>query len=81
MPITPEQFREILKETVNDELNPIKEKIDQNHDEVMGAVDGLAKKFDNFHAEMAANQAAHDRFEKNFADIKKRLSVLEQKAA
>lgn len=81
MSITPEQFKKIIQETVRDELRPIQEKMDKNHNEITGDVDGLAKKFDNFHAEMAANQAAHDRFEKSFSDIKKRLSALEQKTA
>jgi uncharacterized coiled-coil DUF342 family protein len=56
-----------------------KSEMDEKFDKVLTAVDGLAKKFDNFRAEMAANQAAHDRFEESIAELKSRMTQLERK--
>ena len=63
MSLTPEQFNKLTTRKEHLELkqqvDEIDKKLDQKFDQVLTAVDGLAKKFDNFHAEMAANQAAH----------------------
>ncbi|MFH0891280.1 MAG: hypothetical protein V1867_00700 [Candidatus Falkowbacteria bacterium] len=74
MSITPEQFKEILKETVNDELGPIKEKIDQNHNEVIEAIDGLAKEVKDSRIEKLSNQVAHDRMQNDIVRRSKSTS-------
>lgn len=83
MSLTPEQFNQLAtKDDLNQVKNNLKnleEKTSRDKDEILTAVDGLAKKFDNFHAELAANQAAHDRFEKSISDLKKRIGELERK--
>jgi hypothetical protein len=78
MTLTPKQFnllatKEDLKEFAT------KADMDEKFDKVLTAVDGLAKKFDNFHAEMAANQAAHDRFEEAITELKSRMTQVERK--
>ena len=80
MTLSPEQFAKIsTKEDLAELEEKMDHKMDQKIDKVLNAVDGLAKKFDNFHAEMAANQAAHDRFEESIAELKKRVGQLERK--
>ena len=78
MTLTPEQFNKLA---TKDDLDKIRKEMTNKDDlnKVLSAVDVLAKKFDNFHAEMAANQAAHDRFEKDINDLKKRILLLESK--
>ncbi len=78
MALTPEQFNLLA---TKDDLKDIKEEMTTKEDtnKVLTAVDGLAKKFDNFSAEMAANQAAHDRYEDAFLDLKTRVRALETK--
>jgi hypothetical protein len=79
MTITPKQFDKLV---TKDDLKKLanKKEMHNKFDQVLTAVDGLAKKFDNFHAEMAANQAAHDRFESSISDLKKRVRLLERKS-
>ena len=83
MSLTPEQFNKLAtKEDLNQVQNDLKnleKKTSKDKDEILTAVDGLAKKFDNFHAELAANRSAHDRFEKSISDLKKRVGELERK--
>ncbi len=83
MSLTPEQFNKLATkkdvEGIKTELKDFKKDFFQDKNEVLNAIDGLAKKFDNFHAELAANQAAHDRFDKTITDLKKRIRNLEKK--
>ena len=83
MTLTPEQFNKLAtKEDLKDLEEKIvsKEEFREFKSDVLGAVDGLAKKFDNFSAEMAANRAAHERFEEAIDSLKNRVSVLERKS-
>jgi peptidoglycan hydrolase CwlO-like protein len=75
MTLTFEQFNQLA---TKDDLSGIKEHIsdmDNKVDLMINSVDGLAKKINDFHAEMASNQAAHDRFENRFTRIKNHLSL------
>ena len=76
MTLTPEQFNLLA---TKDDLRDLEDKMATKFDVVLTAVDGLAKKFDNFSAEMAANQAAHDRYEEALATLKSRVTALERK--
>jgi len=61
MSLTPEQFNKLVtKEDLQEVKEDLRGEFTNDKDEVLSAIDGLAKKFDNFHAELAANQAAHD---------------------
>lgn len=78
MPLTPEQFNLLAtKEDLKDIKMEMTTKEDTN--KVLTAVDGLAKNFDNFSAEMAANQAARDCYENALQDLKTRVRMLESK--
>ena len=46
---------------------------------ILTAVDGIAKKHQDFETELAANQGAHDRFEEKFIKTDKRIKVVERK--
>lgn len=76
MSLTPEQFnklvtREILKEDLKDLEEKIYAKIDEKIDQVLTAVDGIAKKHKDFETELAANQGAHDRFKDRIKGLEK----------
>ena len=77
MTLTSEQFNLLA---TKDDLRDFEDKMATKIDVVLTAVDGLAKKFDNFSAEMAANQAAHDRYEEAITNLKSRISALERKS-
>lgn len=79
MSLAPKYYnRLVTREEYGDTRALIKE-LKQDTERILTAVDLLAKKYDKFHAEMAANIAAHDRFEESITDIKKRLTLLEKK--
>jgi len=78
MALTPKQFNKLA--TKDDlKLFATRKELDEKFDNILTAVDGLAKKFDNFSAEMAANQAAHDRYEEAIMELKNKVRVLERK--
>jgi len=77
MTLTSEQFNLLA---TKDDLRDFEDKMATKIDVVLTAVDGLAKKFDNFSAEMAANQAAHDRYEEAITNLKSRIAALERKS-
>ena len=47
-------------------------------DKLLTNVDGIARNFQKFEVELAANQGGHQRFEKRFIKIEKRLDLLEK---
>jgi hypothetical protein len=64
MTLTPEQFNIIAtKKDLKDMKREITEELGGKFDQVLNAVDGLAKHVKDFKVEMVSNQAAHDRFE------------------
>ena len=76
MTLTPEQFdilstKDDVKEAVEESERRISRKIDQ----VLNAVDGIAKEHQNFQQELAANQAAHDRFDEEIAGVKEYIGL------
>ena len=80
MSLTPEQFnklvtREILKEDLKELEERIGVKIDKKINQVLTAVDGIAKKHKNFETEMVSNQAAHDRFEKRIQGLERKQGI------
>ncbi|MDP2708731.1 MAG: hypothetical protein Q8O93_01600 [bacterium] len=81
MTLTPEQFNKIVtKEILKEDLKELEErlgaKIDKKMDEVLTAVDGIAKKHEDFKTEMVANQGAHDRFEVRIKGLEKKQGVV-----
>lgn len=82
MTLTPEQFNKLA---TKDDLDKIREEMATKKElkgainTILGAVDGLAKKVDDFHTELASNQAAHDRMNFEITSVKKRVEVLEEK--
>ena len=73
MNLTPEMLDIIpTKDEMNGAIKKSEERIRKDISEVLSAVDGIAKKFETFDQELAANQGAHDRFDKNFSALKKR---------
>jgi len=61
MTLTPKQFSLITtKKDLKDGLGDLENKIDKKIDKVLNAVDGLAKNVQDFQAELASNQIAHD---------------------
>lgn len=78
MTLTPKQFNKLA--TKKDlEVFATRHELNEKFDTILASVDGLAKKFDNFSAEMAANQAAHERYEKAITELKTKVRVLERK--
>ncbi|MDO8593248.1 MAG: hypothetical protein Q7R92_05855 [bacterium] len=60
MPLTPEQFNKLVtKEYLEEKLENLATKQDVRN--ILAAVDGIAKKHQNFETELAANQGAHGR--------------------
>jgi hypothetical protein len=73
MTLTPEQFNLIA--TKEDLKNfHSKDELDKKFDQVLTAIDGLAKKVDNLDHEFVANLGAHDRFETRITKIEKQLN-------
>lgn len=80
MTLTPKQFNLIA---TKDDLGNLEEKIDKKMDKkidrVLNAVDGLAKNVQDFQAELASNQFAHDRMQKYIESLEKRIIRVELK--
>lgn len=76
MTLTPEQFNKLVtKEDLKDLAT--KDEMNEKFNQVLTAVDGLAKSVKDFQVEMAANQGAHDRMSDNINDHEIRLKKLE----
>ncbi|MFH1427108.1 MAG: hypothetical protein ABIG60_01090 [Patescibacteria group bacterium] len=70
MTLSPEQFNKLV---TKDEFKEIKVDINEikgNVRKLVTAVDGIAKKHDNFEKELISNQGAHDKFQENINSIK-----------
>jgi len=78
MTLTPEQFNKLA---TRDDLEKIREEMATKKDinKILNAVDGLTKKVVDFQAELASNQAAHDRMNFEITDVKNRVEILEKK--
>jgi ribosomal protein L19E len=74
MPLTPEQFNKLVtKEDLDDKLKNLATKEDIN--KILVAVDGIAKKHEDFKIELVSNQAAHDRFEERMKGLEKKQGI------
>jgi uncharacterized protein YoxC len=72
MPLTPEQFEKLVtKEDLKDLEEKIDKKFDKRIDEVLTAIDGLAKSVKDMKDESAMNISTHDRFEKRITKLEK----------
>jgi len=84
MTLTPEQFNKLVtKEDLKEDLKDLATKAEMNKkfDQVLTAVDGLAKSVKDFQAEMASNQGAHDRMSDKMNNHEVRIKKLEFKNA
>lgn len=80
MTLTPEQFNKlVIKEDLKDLAT--KDEMNEKFNQVLTAVDSLAKSVKDFQTEMAANQGAHDRMSDNINDHEIRIKKLEFKNA
>jgi len=71
MTITPEQFNKLAtKDDLKDFVT--KEEFNKKTDQILYAVDGIAKNFQDHKIEHIANQAAHDRFEERITELENR---------
>ena len=78
MTLTPEQFNKLVtKEDLDDKLENLATKEDVN--KILTAVDGIAKKHEDFKTELASNQGAHDRMSETITDHEIRMKKLELK--
>ena len=76
MTLTPEQFNKIsTKDDVERAIRESEERLGMKIDRVLSAVDGIAKRHEDFEKELTANQAAHDRFEKRFAGLETHTGI------
>ena len=71
MAITPEQFQKIIKDTLREELIPVKQELNEKMDKIYVAVDSITKKYEDHESEHVANMAAHDRFQAEIDSLKK----------
>jgi hypothetical protein len=82
MALTPEQFNIIAtKEDLKDMKREITEELGEKLDQVLNAVDGLAKHVKDFRIEMASNQAAHDRFETRISKLEEKGMIVRDEEA
>ncbi|KKS33630.1 MAG: hypothetical protein UU95_C0026G0014 [Parcubacteria group bacterium GW2011_GWC2_42_12] len=80
MTLTPKQFSILAtKDDVKEAIIASEERMTKKIDKILTAVDGIAKNFQKFEVESAANVGAHDRFEKRFTETNGRVEVLEKK--
>ncbi len=80
MTLTPKQFNMLAsKQDLKDLEARLVSKIDfdEKFDKLLTAVDGLAKKVNDFQAELASNQTAHDRMQKYIESLDKRITKVE----
>jgi len=76
MTLTPEQFNILAtKDDVKKEILESEERIREDINRVLTAVDGLAKKTENVETEQTANLGAHDRYEKRLTNIEGHLNL------
>ena len=74
MPLTPEQFNKLvtkdyLEEKLAEKLENMATKEDV--DKILTAVDGIARKHQEFEVELISNQVAHDRFKTRIKQLEK----------
>lgn len=80
MNLTPEQFNKIsTKEDIKESVKESEERMTKKLDEILTAVDGMTKTFEDHETEHTANQGAHDRMQKNINSNSKRINNLELK--
>lgn len=74
MTLTPEQFNKLA---TKDDLNDLAKKVDVDNkfDQVLTAVDGVAKKLDIIETEITSNQVAHDCFEKRISRLETHIGL------
>lgn len=78
MTLSPEQFNKLAtKEDL--EKFATKTEMNEKFDQVLTAVDGLAKSVKDFHVEMASSQGAHDRMSDKINHHEVRINKLELK--
>ncbi len=74
MTLTPEQFNKMA--TKEDLVNlASKDELQEMKNEILSAIDGLARNMNNVNSDRAANMAAHDRFEGRITVIEKKLEL------
>ena len=74
MTLTPEQFN--LLATKEDLKNfPTKDEMNEKFDQVLTAIDGLAKSVKDMKEEQVFNIAAHDRFEERITRVEKKINL------
>ena len=74
MTLTPEQFNNLA--TKEDLLSVAsKHELQEMKNEILTAIDGLARNMNNVNADRVANMAAHDRFETRITVIEKKLEL------
>jgi peptidoglycan hydrolase CwlO-like protein len=81
MTLTPEQFNKLA---TKDDLDEVKNDVGQIKKDVsmiLTAVDNLTKIVTDFQAEMASNQAAHDRFEYRISKLESKESIVRDEEA
>ena len=74
MTLTPEQFdklvtKDYLEEKLAEKLEKMATKEDV--DKILTAVDGIARKHQEFEVELISNQVAHDRFKTRIKQLEK----------
>ncbi|OGF27990.1 hypothetical protein A2468_04140 [Candidatus Falkowbacteria bacterium RIFOXYC2_FULL_46_15] len=74
MTMTIEQFNKIVtKDDLKEAIRESEERLSQKIDKVLTAVDGIARKHQDFDEELTSNQAAHDRLQSEIIKIKERI--------
>ena len=82
MSLTLEQFNKIVtKEELKEELKELRQEMATKEDanKILTAIDGIAKKHNDFETELVSNQGAYDRFEKKFAKTDKKIKIINNK--
>ena len=77
MTLTPKQFNKLA---TKDDVGEIKKDlagVKGDVRKILTAVDGLAKNVQDFQAELASNQIAHDRMQKHIESLEKRIIKIE----
>lgn len=77
MSITPEQFREIIKDVVTEENKERDKKIMERFDTLQDGMDYLIKENQKFDIELASNIQAHNRLTRYINEIRRKLDMKE----
>jgi predicted metal-dependent hydrolase len=73
MSLSPEQFKEILQETIREEISDLVTKKDFNI--LQTSVDKLTKEYKNSEVEKFSNQEAHKRLENGLNEIRQKVGI------